>query len=93
MDDDADIHDPVQATTRSATNIGKEKLFKAGKPSVVTDFTVEENQKVFKVQPGTVNAVKLGLFTSIGSSLTASLFKFWKLSYYIIILKFHFKKS
>jgi hypothetical protein len=45
MDDDADIHDPVQATTRSATNIGKEKLFKAGKPSVVTDFTVEENQK------------------------------------------------
>jgi hypothetical protein len=59
MDDDADIHDPVQATTRSATNIGKEKLFKAGKPSVVTDFTVEENQKVFKVQPGTVNAVKL----------------------------------
>jgi hypothetical protein len=60
MDDDADIHDPVQATTRSATNIGKEKLFKAGKPSVVTDFTVEENQKVFKVQPGAVNAVKLG---------------------------------
>jgi GNAT superfamily N-acetyltransferase len=59
MDDDADIHDPVQATTRSATNIGKEKLFKAGKPSVVTDFTVEENQKVFKVQPGTVNAIKL----------------------------------
>jgi DNA-binding protein H-NS len=59
MDDDADIHDPVQATTRSATNIGKEKLFKAGKPSVVTDFTVEENQKVFKVQPGAVNAVKL----------------------------------
>jgi hypothetical protein len=59
MDDDADIHDPVQATTRSATNIGKEKLFKSGKPSVVTDFTVEENQKVFKVQPGAVNAVKL----------------------------------
>jgi GNAT superfamily N-acetyltransferase len=60
MDDDADIHDPVQATTRSATNIGKEKLFKHGKPSVVTDFTVEENQKVFRVQPGKVNAVKLG---------------------------------
>lgn len=59
MNDEEDVHSPLQATTRSATNIGKEKLFGPGKPSVVNDFIVEENQKVFKIQPGRVNAVKL----------------------------------
>jgi viroplasmin and RNaseH domain-containing protein len=59
MDDEADIHSPLQATTRSATNIGKEKLFGPGKPSVINDFIIEENQNVFKIQPGRVNAVKL----------------------------------
>jgi viroplasmin and RNaseH domain-containing protein len=59
MDDEADIHSPLQATTRSATNIGKEKLFGPGKPSVINDFIIEENQNVFKIQPGRVNAIKL----------------------------------
>jgi viroplasmin and RNaseH domain-containing protein len=59
MDDEADIHSPLQATTRSSTNIGKEKLFGPGKPSVINDFIIEENQNVFKIQPGRVNAIKL----------------------------------
>ncbi len=59
MNDEEDVHSPLQATTRSATNIGKEKLFGPGKPSVINDFIVEENQNVFKIQPGRVNAVKL----------------------------------
>jgi hypothetical protein len=59
MADEEDVHSPLQATTRSATNIGKEKLFGPGKPSVVDDFVIEENQNVFKIQPAKVNAVKL----------------------------------
>lgn len=59
MNDEEDVHSPLQATTRSATNIGREKLFKPGKPSVINDFTVEEGQDVFKIQPGQVNAVKV----------------------------------
>jgi hypothetical protein len=59
MNDEEDVHSPLQATTRSATNIGKEKLFGPGKPSVINDFIIEENQNVFKIQPGRVNVVKL----------------------------------
>jgi hypothetical protein len=59
MNDEEDVHSPLQATTRSATNIGKEKLFGPGKPSVINDFIIEENQDVFKIQPGRVNVVKL----------------------------------
>jgi hypothetical protein len=59
MNDEVDVHSPLQATTRSATNIGREKLFRSGKPSVINDFIVEENQDVFRIQPGRVNAVKL----------------------------------
>jgi hypothetical protein len=59
MNDEEDVHSPLQATTRSATNIGKEKLFKSGKPSVINDFIIEEGQDVFKIQPSRINAVKL----------------------------------
>jgi hypothetical protein len=59
MNDEEDVHSPLQATTRSATNIGKEKLFKSGKPSVINDFIIEEGQEVFKIQPSRINAVKL----------------------------------
>jgi len=54
MDDEEDIHSPVQTTTRSMTNIGKEKLFKAGKPAVITDFKAKAGQKVFKIQPASI---------------------------------------
>ena len=54
MDDEEDIHSPLQSTTRSMTNIGKEKLFKAGKPTVITDFKAKAGQKVFKIQPAAV---------------------------------------
>lgn len=59
MNDEEDVHSPLQATTRSATNIGREKIFKSGKPSVINDFIIEENQDLFKIQPGRINMVKL----------------------------------
>ena len=54
MNDDEDIHAPVQSTTRTFTNIGKEKLFKAGKPSNIIDFIAEKNQQVYKITPADV---------------------------------------
>jgi hypothetical protein len=59
MNDEADVHSPLQATTKSATNIGKERLFKSGRPSVINDFVVEAGQDVFRIQPSRVNRVKL----------------------------------
>ena len=65
MSDEEDVHAPVQATTRSRANIGKEKLFKKGKPSVITTFTVKDGQQVYDIQPTStlqvsVNDVVLG---------------------------------
>ena len=51
MNDETDIHSPVQTTNRRMTNIGLEKLFKKGKPTVITDFVAKEGQQDFKIQP------------------------------------------
>jgi hypothetical protein len=59
MDDAEDVHSPLQSTTRTFTNIGKEKIFKAGKPSVVTDFIAEQDQQVYEIQPANVNRVTI----------------------------------
>jgi hypothetical protein len=59
MADEEDVHSPVQATTRSATNIGKEKLFKKGKPTVVSDFVAEDGQTMFRIQPGKVDSIEV----------------------------------
>lgn len=59
MDDAEDVHSPLQSTTRTFTNIGKEKIFKAGKPSVVTDFIAEQDQQVYEIQPAHINRVTI----------------------------------
>jgi site-specific DNA-cytosine methylase len=53
MNDETDIHSPVQTTNRKMTNIGLEKLFKKGKPTVITDVVAKEGQQDFKIQPAT----------------------------------------
>jgi len=61
--DDEDIHAPaqtaIQSTTRSMTNIGREKLFKRGKPVAVMDFRAKAGQKDFKIEPSSVVRVKV----------------------------------
>jgi hypothetical protein len=59
MDDEADIHSPVQSTTRKMINIGKEKLFKKGKPKNVIDFVAEDGQTEFKIQPSSVVGISV----------------------------------
>ena len=59
MNDEEDIHSPIQSTTRSMTNIGREKLFKRGKPISVVDFRAKEGQQDFKIQPSSVVKVKV----------------------------------
>lgn len=59
MADEEDVHSPLQATTRSLTNIGREKLFKRGKPISVVDFRAKEGQKDFKIQPSSVVKVEV----------------------------------
>jgi hypothetical protein len=54
MNDEEDVHSPLQATTRTLTNIGREKLFKRGKPLSVVDFRAKDGQKDFKIQPSSV---------------------------------------
>ena len=51
MNDETDIHSPVQTSNRKMTNIGLEKLFKKGKPTVITDFVAKDGQQDFKIQP------------------------------------------
>jgi hypothetical protein len=51
MNDETDVHSPVQASNRKMTNIGLEKLFKKGKPTVITDFVAKDGQQDFKIQP------------------------------------------
>ena len=59
MNDEEDIHSPIQSTTRSMTNIGREKLFKRGKPISVVDFRAQQGQQDFKIQPSSVVKVKV----------------------------------
>lgn len=63
MNDELDLHDSdqsaVQSTTRSMTNIGREKLFKRGRPISVVDFRAKEGQQDFKIQPSSVVKVKV----------------------------------
>jgi hypothetical protein len=59
MNDEKDVHSPLQATTRSMTNIGREKLFKRGKPISVVDFRAKHGQQDFKIQPSSVVKVEV----------------------------------
>ena len=59
MNDEEDVHSPIQSTTRTLSNIGREKLFKRGKPISVVDFRAKEGQKDFKIQPSSVVKVKV----------------------------------
>jgi hypothetical protein len=59
MTDEEDIHSPVQTTSRTLTNIGKEKLFKAGKPRNIIDFVAEAGQQKFKIQPSSIVYVEI----------------------------------
>jgi hypothetical protein len=54
-----EVKSKLQSTTRSMTNIGKEKIFKAGKPSVTTEFVAKNGQQTFKIQPSTVVSVEI----------------------------------
>lgn len=59
MNDESDIHSPVQATNRTMTNIGLERVFKKGTPTVITDFKAEKDQQVFKIQPAKILTVEV----------------------------------
>jgi len=59
MDDETDIHSPVQTSNRKMTNIGLEKLFKRGDPTVITSFVAKDGQQTFKIQPATVLEVEI----------------------------------
>jgi hypothetical protein len=62
MSDDEDIHSAgqaVQSTTRSLVNIGREKLFKSGRPRNVVDITATAGQKDFKIRPTSVVRVRV----------------------------------
>ena len=57
--DTTEVKSVLQSTTRSMTNIGKEKIFKSGKPSVTTEFVAKNGQQTFKIQPSTVVNVEI----------------------------------
>jgi len=61
MDDEKDLHDQseIQSTTRTMTNIGREKLFKRGRPIAVVDFRATQGQTDFKIQPSSVVQVEV----------------------------------
>jgi glutaredoxin 2 len=59
MSDDEDVHSPIQSTTKTLQNIGREKIFKEGKSRIVSVFTAEANQKAFEVQPSAQISVKV----------------------------------
>lgn len=63
MNDEEDLHSPdqtaLQTTTRSLTNIGRERMFKRGRPVAVVDFRAKKGQKDFKIQPSTVVRVSV----------------------------------
>ena len=59
MDDETDVHSPAQTSNRRMTNIGLEKLFKKGNPTVITDFVAKEGQQTFKIPPATVLEVEI----------------------------------
>jgi hypothetical protein len=59
MSEDEDVHSPIQSTTKTLQNIGREKIFKEGKSKIVSVFTAEANQKAFEIQPSAQVSVKL----------------------------------
>ena len=61
MDDEKDLHDQseIQSTTRTMTNIGREKLFKRGRPIAVVDFRATQGQTDFNIQPSSVVQVEV----------------------------------
>jgi hypothetical protein len=70
MDDSEDINSPLQSTTRSMTNIGREKLFKKGVPTVVTKFVAQNGQRNFKIQPASMVNVSVNGNDIPGSAFT-----------------------
>jgi hypothetical protein len=56
MSVEEDPHSPVQSTTKTMTNVGKERIFKKGVPKVTTSFIAKEGQKAFQIQPSSVVA-------------------------------------
>ena len=59
MVDEEDVSSPILATTRSLTNIGREKKFTKGRPMNVIDFKAKAGQTVFKIQPSSVVSVEV----------------------------------
>lgn len=59
MEDGEDPHTPLDSTTRTLTNIGKEKLFRKGPPTNLVDFKAKEGQNTFKIPPSTVLRVEV----------------------------------
>jgi hypothetical protein len=59
MSDDEDGHSAIQSTTKTLQNIGREKIFKAGKAEVVNTFTAKANQQQFEIQPSANVVVKV----------------------------------
>jgi hypothetical protein len=59
VSDTTEVKSKLQSTTKSMTNIGKEKIMKAGKPSVTTEFVAKNGQQTFKIQPSTVVSVEI----------------------------------
>ena len=51
MNDEEDILSPNQTTTKTMTNIGREKLFKKGVPANIIDFVAEKDQRNFEIPP------------------------------------------
>ena len=72
MSDDEDGHSPIQSTTKTLQNIGREKIFKAGKAEVVNTFTAQANQQQFEIQPSTNIGVKVNGKKIPASKVTAT---------------------
>jgi len=72
MNDEMDIHSPAQTTNRTMTNIGLERVFKKGTPTVITDFKAEQDQQVFKIQPAKVLIVEVNGQTINPSDIEAT---------------------
>jgi hypothetical protein len=59
MSENDDIHSPIQSTTKTLQNIGREKVFKEGKSKIVSVFTAEAGQQTFEIQPSARVDVKV----------------------------------
>jgi hypothetical protein len=72
MNDEEDIHSPNQTTTKSMTNIGREKLYKKGAPVNIIDFIAEKDQTSFEIPPSRSVVVEVNGKTIPESEYTIS---------------------